>query len=187
MTFDRASVLVLMSGGVDSAACARFYQREGYAVSALFIDYGQPSRDHEWRAVQAICSILAIELSRLEITGLPQLMGKIVGRNSTLLSLALMAVPRHVGLIAIGIHAGTMYEDCSSEFLKLMQELADLYTSGQVLITAPFIQWTKRRIWEFALQNSVPIDQTFSCENGGDGPCGTCLSCRDMGALYAST
>ena len=37
---------VLMSGGIDSAACAAFLAAQGIKVSALFVDHGQAAADH---------------------------------------------------------------------------------------------------------------------------------------------
>ena len=39
--------LVLLSGGVDSAACAAFYRQLGHMVNGAFVDYGQPVRGQE--------------------------------------------------------------------------------------------------------------------------------------------
>lgn len=42
--------LVLLSGGIDSAACVAFYRRLGNDVAAVFVDYGQPVREQEERS-----------------------------------------------------------------------------------------------------------------------------------------
>jgi 7-cyano-7-deazaguanine synthase in queuosine biosynthesis len=36
-------VLVLLSGGIDSAACLDFYKELGRPPCALFVDYGHPA------------------------------------------------------------------------------------------------------------------------------------------------
>ena len=35
---------VLLSSGIDSAACVAFYRQLGHSVSGLFVDYCQPVR-----------------------------------------------------------------------------------------------------------------------------------------------
>ena len=42
LTMDRRThATVLMSGGINSAACAHFLRRQGFVVDAIFLDYGQ--------------------------------------------------------------------------------------------------------------------------------------------------
>ena len=51
--------------------------------------------------------------------------GFVIGRNALFLFTALMESEETFDLIAIGVHAGTQYYDCSDSFLKLMQALFD--------------------------------------------------------------
>ena len=44
---------VLLSGGIDSAACAYYFQQRGDNVEAVFIDYGQAAAHAEFRYAQA--------------------------------------------------------------------------------------------------------------------------------------
>jgi 7-cyano-7-deazaguanine synthase in queuosine biosynthesis len=43
-----------------------------------------------------------------------------------------------------------------------MQEVCDLYTGGQVQIGAPFMNWTKGEIWDYAREHGVPLDVTHT-------------------------
>lgn len=177
------SALVLLSGGVDSACCAHFYLSAGYAVSGLFVDLGQASRIHEAKAAAAIAQALGIPLAAITIAGLTPSRGKIQGRNAALLVLGLMHFRQPCGVIATGIHAGTAYEDCSPQFVSEMQRIADLYTDGQVRVGAPFLQWTKQAVMQYARAVALPLHLTRSCESGTEVPCGLCLSCKDIEAL----
>ena len=60
-------VLVLLSGGIDSAACAQFYKRQGYSVKTLFIDYGQQAALKEAEAALKISKHLALPLNKLSL------------------------------------------------------------------------------------------------------------------------
>ena len=40
-------VLVLLSGGIDSAGCLAFYVDMGRPVTAMFVDYGQLASNQE--------------------------------------------------------------------------------------------------------------------------------------------
>ena len=89
------------------------------------------------------------------------------------------------GVIAIGIHAGTAYYDCSRSFILKAGRLVEEYTDGAITVAAPFVDWTKREIWDYCSVKEVPVNLTYSCEVGGEQPCGSCLSCKDLEALHA--
>jgi 7-cyano-7-deazaguanine synthase len=131
-------------------------------VSALFVDYGQPDADKEAASAAAVSKHYAIELRTLALTGYEPPDGYVQGRNAVFLSLALMKTTFSCGLIALGIHGGTPYVDCTSRFCCKMQEVCDLYTGGQVQIGAPFMDWTKSEIWDYACEHGVPLDVTHT-------------------------
>jgi 7-cyano-7-deazaguanine synthase len=178
------SVLVLLSGGVDSTACAAFYRSQRYDVSALFVEYGQGALRQERRAALRIAKQAAIPLTTVAISGLgPFGKGYIPARNALLLMAALSHWQARKGMIALGIHAGTTYADCSQGFVDAVQRLFDVYTDGRARLTCPFLAWTKAQVWAYCREAGVPLDLTYSCERGGDRPCGRCLSCKDRRAL----
>jgi len=61
--------IVLLSGGIDSAACVAFYKQLGHDVSGLFIDYGQPVREQEERSAAAIAAHYKIPFTIVRCTG----------------------------------------------------------------------------------------------------------------------
>ncbi|HSU52795.1 MAG TPA: 7-cyano-7-deazaguanine synthase [Candidatus Dormibacteraeota bacterium] len=178
------SVCVLLSGGIDSAACVAFYLVRGFQVRALHVDYNQPAARNEEAASAAIAKHYNVERLSLRLRGAaPKSPGLIYGRNGMLLLIALMELRQESSLFATGIHAGTRYADCSQSFVRAMQGVFDLYTDGVCRVAAPFVEWSKRDIWEFCAKHQVPIELTYSCEFGGHKPCGKCLSCKDKEAL----
>jgi 7-cyano-7-deazaguanine synthase len=180
-------VLVLVSGGLDSTACLHFYLEFGRPPEGLFIDYGQPAAGKEISAVRNICDYFNVPLQIFRLPSSSILnTGFIVGRNLLLGAVALFIKPKNISVIAMGIHAGTRYPDCTPEFLQLLQSLYDLSSDKYVSISAPFIEWTKADIWEYCRINEIPVDLTYSCEFGTDPPCGSCLSCRDRKVLSVS-
>jgi 7-cyano-7-deazaguanine synthase len=182
----RPEVLVLLSGGIDSAACLDFYLDLGRAPCALFVDHGQPAATHEERAARAMASHYGVPIACLKLKGArPKSSGLISGRNAFLMIAALMERPPSVSVIATGIHAGTGYSDCSKDFVARMQALLDVYAEG-VQVAAPFLDWAKPDVIEYCFLRGVPIDLTYSCERGLVPPCGSCLSCMDREALDAS-
>ncbi|HTE54972.1 MAG TPA: 7-cyano-7-deazaguanine synthase [Kofleriaceae bacterium] len=176
--------LVLLSGGIDSCATLALYLRRSSAVSALFVDYGQAAAGQERAAVQRVAAHYDVALSMAECTGLGRLeAGYVRGRNALLLHMALASARFEIGQIAMGLHAGTPYADCSPTFVAEMQRGFDLYCDGQIRAVAPFIDQDKRGVVAFCREANVPMDLTYSCERGASPPCGTCLSCLDRLAL----
>lgn len=182
----RLNVLVLLSGGIDSTALIHFYKAQGSNVNGLFIDFGQISGKREKEAAKQIADYFGIELFQLKCTGINRWeAGYIPGRNAFLLYSALMNFPAQNGIIAIGIHSGTNYIDCTFEFVSMIQKSFDLYTDGQINVGTPFMDWKKNEIYYYSQRNKLPLHLTYSCELGELQPCGKCISCKDLEALNA--
>lgn len=177
---------VLVSGGIDSAALLAFYLRQRFSVRALFVDFGQPAAKQESRAASSVCKHYGVRLSIMTVKcGATFSPGEIPGRNAFLVFAAMLVCGAQPGIIAIGIHEGPPYYDCSEGFLKRIQAVVDGYAAGRIKVAAPFLKWGKQIIWEFCKKVGVPVDSTYSCEKGGVRPCGKCLSCKDREALSA--
>jgi 7-cyano-7-deazaguanine synthase len=179
-------VAILLSGGMDSAACAHYLQKKGQLVHGIFIDYGQKAALPELNAAERLSTVLGISLSTIQVKT-PQSFGagEISGRNAFLVFCGLLVAGGREGLdaIALGIHAGTPYYDCSPAFLEIIGRLVAEYTDGRTRVAAPFIDWTKQEIFEYCTDVGIPIDVSYSCESGETPPCGSCLSCRDRRIL----
>jgi 7-cyano-7-deazaguanine synthase len=176
------TVKLLIGGGIDSAALIPFYQSRSAVLHAVHFDYGQPSASAERRAVRAICRHYRMPLDTQKLgIPLPSEHGEYRGRNGLLLIAAagLNPVP---SAVAIGIHAGTSYYDCSPAFLRDINRLFDGYFGGMLSVEAPFVDFDKRDVCGFAREVDVPLALTFSCERTSRAPCGECLSCRDRDA-----
>lgn len=178
----RAAVTLLLSGGLDSAACVNYYRHLGYLVSPLFVSYQQPAVERERRAAQEISRYYDLELSEISCKTFPvPASGLIMGRNGFLIfSAAMWSQGR--GLIGIGLHAGTPYVDSSEEFLVGINQLVIDSTQNTQRVDAPFITWSKGQVWRYAIDSGVPIDLTYSCE-ASEYPCGNCASCQDRALL----
>ena len=181
-------ILVLLSGGVDSAACVQIYSEMDRPLCALFVDYGQPSVKPELSAAHAIAEHYSLALMKTQWRG-PSVKqaGLVPGRNAFLLSAALLERPPSISGVVVGVHAGTDYPDCSQAFVATMQEVADIYTNGALQILAPLVDWQKIEVYEYCKAGRVPLPLTYSCEAGGPPPCGECLSCKDRELLNART
>ena len=182
--FPRRAV-VLLSGGIDSFACAHFLRSQQFAISAVFVDFGQSAAPQESSASARISSQLGIERMVIRLKAEDRELfeaGEVPGRNLALLAVAAMFThgPR---VVALGIHAGTAYFDCSPAFLRQADRLVSECTSGAAALVAPFVHWTKPDVVSYAQSEGLDLTLTYSCERGTVPPCGTCLSCKDRRAL----
>jgi 7-cyano-7-deazaguanine synthase len=175
-------VIVLVSGGIDSAACIYYYLQGNFAVESLHVNYGQLSATKEADAVRAVTLAAGIPLHTISAASFPAMTGEIRGRNAFLLMAALMAFPEHSGLFALGIHAGTGYADCSPAFVAAAQAVFDVYADGRVRIDAPFLTWSKGDVYSY-FSSRGDIRMTYSCELGRLQPCDACRSCADLRSL----
>lgn len=180
------SVVVLVSGGIDSAALLAFYLSQRFSVRAVFVDFGQAAARQESRAARAVCKHYGVALSIMTVeSAVTFAAGEVIGRNAFLIFSALLVGGARPRMIAIAIHEGPPYYDCSESFLKSIQTVVDGYAAGKVKVAAPFLKWRKQVIWEFCKEVKVPVESTYSCEKGGVPPCGKCLSCMDREELDA--
>jgi len=181
MTID---ALVLLSGGIDSTACAWHLRNQGHSVQGLFVDYGQKAAPLEKRAARALSKALDIGLDYVSVKSPTHFgAGEIAGRNAFLVFTALMTAKLHTGVIALAIHSGTTYYDCSTAFAKSIDRLVAEHTDGRVRLSTPFITWSKKNIVDYYKVSRLPIELTYSCESGQVPTCGRCLSCRDRRML----
>ncbi len=152
----RERAVVLLSGGLDSATVAAEWVREGCAVHALTVDYGQRHRV-EIEAARFLARHLGVEehlVLRLDLRAvggsaltadipvpkadhpedpvLPEIpVTYVPARNALFLSLALgLAEARGARRIGIGVNEVDYsgYPDCRPEFLAAFQRMADLAT-----------------------------------------------------------
>lgn len=175
---------VLMSGGIDSAACAAFLIGQGLEVSAVFIDHGQAAADCERVAVRSLAAVLQIQVQELVLKGAARFgPGELIGRNAFLVFSAILATRARSSRIALGLHAGTPYYDCSPAFVDTINRSVAEHTDNAVQVVAPFIHWTKREVYDYFIRLGLPVEMTYSCESGISPTCGKCASCQDRKAL----
>lgn len=180
------SATVLFSGGIDSLCCVDFLRTQGFLVQGLFVNYGQVAASHEREAVEALASKMQIPMQSVYCEAKRHFSsGEVIGRNQLLISLGLVYSGMTTGVLAIGIHAGTDYFDCSEKYFQSSASLIAEQSNGRIELVAPFLTWQKTEIYKFALDRQLPIESTYSCEQGDWPPCGGCLSCRDRENLHA--
>lgn len=178
--------LILFSGGIDSSALIPYYKNLDSEVELLYINYGQNAYQKEWKSALRVAEFYQLQISKIELKGIQNLSDEIIGRNLFLISTAILHKQKDHGIISIGIHSGTNYKDCEPEFISICNRILIEQSLLSLKIDAPFISMQKNEIWEFANQNNVPLDLTYSCELGLNQPCNSCPSCKDLIKLYGT-
>ena len=181
------NVLVLSSGGIDSTACLSYYISNGYSPSAMWVDYGQIAKAPELNAVKAVTAHFDVPLKIIKLQGLQWFLAQsndeFRGRNLLLASIGVCSFPSSHGLIAMGIHEGTNYRDCSIEFQTEIDTLVRMVSNGCLTTDFPFGKLTKGDIAAFCERANVPVNLTYSCLRGVVPPCGRCIACEDRNAI----
>jgi|15BtaG_2_1085339.scaffolds.fasta_scaffold14418_2 7-cyano-7-deazaguanine synthase len=179
-------VLVLMSGGLDSAVCAAAAVAGGHDVIGLFFDWMQPARREERQAATAQAERLGIRLHTMRsyvhadksMHAAPGETGPRVvpGRNLVFLALAAnLGAERGVHQIRIGCTAADAadYRDCRADFIEALSALSP------VPISAPLVAMQRDEVRRVAVALGVDLSEVWSCyaprERGV--PCGACNSC----------
>jgi len=199
--------VVLLSGGMDSAAVVAIAQEQGFDVHALSVRYGQrhtSELDAAARVAQAMGvgahktvdvdlrsiggSALTDDIDVPEAGGAGIPVTYVPARNTIMLSLALgWAEVLGAADIFCGVNAVDYsgYPDCRPEFVEAFERLANLATKAGVegagiRVHAPLQRMGKGDIVREGVRLGVDFGLTVSCYNAdADGrACGHCDACR---------
>ena len=154
----KSCVLVLASGGIDSSTLIDFYLKRDVEIHCVHFQYGQASAESEKRSFEKICEHYKVEHHIIQISfPMAKRKEELIFRN-LLFILAACSVKQPPFRVAIGIHTGTPYYDCTKAFLDDCQRILDGYFSGTVGVEAPFLKHWKSDIIQYAKENKVPLD-----------------------------
>ena len=201
-------VVVLLSGGLDSATVLAAAKSAGYACHAIAFDYGQKHRAELFAAArvaeaQGAESFRIIRLDARAFSGsaltdddlaVPESPTEgipityVPARNTIFLAHALgMAEALGATDLALGVNAVDYsgYPDCRPAFIDAFEALANLATkvgveSGAFEVHAPLLMLTKAEIIRWGTELGVPYHLTVSCYQATEAglACGRCDSCR---------
>lgn len=200
------SVLVSLSGGMDSATVLARCLSTAEDVQAVAFRYG--SKHNEWELAQAkrLAAHYGVRFDVLDLSGFmsgfdsalmksdgrgvpeghytaPTMSQTVVpGRNMIFASiLAGLAWSRRLDTVALGVHAGdhAVYPDCRPEFVEAMQLAIEQATDGDVTLYTPFLHQKKANILAWGLEHGVPYELTRTCYKDQELACGKCGSCRE--------
>lgn len=184
------NVVVLTSGGIDSALMLYLFTKEGHVVFPLHINYGQLAEEHEWNSCKAICSHFLLEPYKMDIEGFGKLPSGLTNReldiykdaflptrNLTFITLAsAYAYTKSAQMVAIGLLSNPIFPDQTKNFIEKSQISISESLGKPIQISAPLIELDKRDILRLADEYAIP-KVTYFCHAGSDTPCGKCVSC----------
>lgn len=207
--------VVLLSGGMDSAAVIAIAREQGFAVHALSVRYGQrhtSELDAAGRVAEAlgVAAHKVVDVDLRSIGGsaltddaidVPEAGGEgipstyVPARNTIMLSLALgWAEVLGANDIFCGVNAVDYsgYPDCRPEFIAAFQALANLATKAGVegaglRVHAPLQFLGKADIVREGVRLGVDFGLTVSCyqADAQGRACGHCDACRLRAAGFA--
>lgn len=197
--------LVLLSGGVDSAVCAKLARDSRARVDAIFFRYGQRHEEPELRAARVIHE--ALGLNDFHVATVGQMAGALTGsrelepmaegatvspaylpaRNLIFLATA-ASYAEAFGANELWIGANLSdragFPDCRPAFIRSMRAVLALAvaTQGGLDIVAPLIDKPKASVWALGRRHGVPLGMTWSCytpepTEHGLRQCGRCDAC----------
>ncbi|KLJ00163.1 7-cyano-7-deazaguanine synthase QueC [Luteimonas sp. FCS-9] len=201
------NAVVLLSGGMDSAAVVAIAREQGFAVHALSVRYGQRHTSELDAAARVAAALGAVAHKTVDVdlrafggsaltddievpeagsAGIP--VTYVPARNTIMLSLALGwaevigAADLFCGVNAVD-YSG--YPDCRPEFVAAFERLANLATKAGVegagiRVHAPLQHMSKADIVREGLRLGVDFGLTVSCyrADAQGRACGHCDACR---------
>lgn len=203
--------MVIYSGGMDSYTLLNRYKMQGCTLYALSFDYGQRHKK-ELRYAGQVCQTSGIPHKIIDIGQINQLLAGssltdniqvpeghhedqsmrstvVPNRNMIMLSLAIgYAVSVRATKVAYGAHGGdhAIYPDCRPDFVAKMNAVAAVANYDPVVISAPYLHWTKTEILREGLAMGLDYSQTWTCYNGREQACGRCGSCVERLEAFAA-
>ncbi|RPD87890.1 7-cyano-7-deazaguanine synthase QueC [Luteimonas sp. 100069] len=199
--------VVLLSGGMDSAAVIAIAREQGFDVHALSVRYGQ-RHTSELEAAARVAAAMGVRVHKTVDVDLRSIGGSaltddidvpeaggagipvtyVPARNTIMLSLALgWAEVLGAADIFCGVNAVDYsgYPDCRPEFVEAFERLANLATKAGVegagiRVHAPLQHMGKDAIVREGVRLGVDFGLTVSCYRAdADGrACGHCDACR---------
>lgn len=196
--------IVLVSGGLDSAAALWWALDRGHEVRALTFHYHDRA-PAEVRATRRLAEAAGVELVEEDVPGLmevvdmaprpPALEGApdayVPHRNLVFYGFAAHHAERWSATRVVGGHIGADPDSFPDSGPAFFDALNDLLTQsrwpdapGDLRIVNPLEGSSKAEVLELALELDVPLEATWSCGELADAPCGECPSCRERAEAF---
>jgi len=210
------NIIILLSGGMDSATLLWLAKKEFKKIYTISFDYGQ-KHNIELKFAKELSKLAKVEKHFIvEIPHLKNLEGNALTdenleipsenypdeppittvpmRNLTFLSIAAaFADIYEIENIGIGIHSvDSPYPDCRAEFASAVEAAINASSimvakkKNRIRVYTPFLGKTKTDILKLGLELGVPYEKTYSCYKGTIPPCGECATCLQRKEAFES-
>jgi 7-cyano-7-deazaguanine synthase len=202
-------IVVLASGGADSAILVADLAARGHIVHPLYIRFGlaweKVEEEHLRRFLDALPDEKAIQ--PLEVIELPvaDVYGShwgvsgsgvpdettsadavyLPGRNLLLLTkTSVWCAHQGIETIALGTLLGNPFGDSTPEFFRGFGRLSSMALGNPLEVVTPFAGLTKSEVLQ--LGRDLPLEHTFSCMAPVGGQhCGRCNKCAERRSGFA--
>lgn len=191
------SELLLLSGGIDSAALASWRRPS----LCLTIDYGQKSAEAEIQASKQICADLNLQ-HKVGVWRIPDLGAGDMSlsqrsrhsihtefwpfRNQYLITLAAMvAIKEECNSVLIGtVRTDDRHKDGSISFIEMLSSLLS-FQEGNIKLAAPAALLTSAELIQISGIKASTIAWAHSCHTS-DLACGQCRGCQKHSEVMSS-
>jgi 7-cyano-7-deazaguanine synthase len=203
-------VVVLASGGMDSAVLVADLSGRGEVVQPIYIRFGLSwegaEEEHLRRFLDSLpkdCAarpLIALEFPITDVYGLhwsvsgtavpdedtPDSAVYLPGRNLLLLAKSsVWCALNNFAVVALGTLKGNPFADSSPEFFDGLAALAGLALDRPLVVEAPFAGLTKAEVLERG--RHLALELTFSCIDPQHGEhCGRCNKCAERRRAFAA-
>lgn len=206
-----AKVVVVVSGGMDSATLLYHILAEGHETRAISVDYGQ-RHVKELDYARQLCEGVNVPHQVADLSAINPIFGNnslsgrdmevpeghyaeesmkqtvVPNRNMLLLSVAIAsAAANKFNAVAYGAHSGdhAIYPDCRPEFAEAMDQAARLCDWNPIELWRPFVHLDKGQIAKRGVDLGVPFEKTWTCYKGLDLHCGKCGACVERKEAFS--
>ena len=204
-------VVVLASGGVDSAVLVADKSLRGEIVQPIYIRFGLAwegvEEEHLLRFLDSLppdrraLPLVALDFPVTDVYGshwsvsgdevpdqdTPDNAVYLPGRNLLLLAKSsVWCALNDFGVMAVGTLKGNPFADSGADFFDGLASLASLALDRPLAVETPFAELTKVEVLERG--RDLPLELTFSCMNPQEGEhCGRCNKCAERRRAFSAS
>ena len=204
-------IVVVLSGGMDSAVLLYHLLDAGHTVKTLSVNYGQ-RHVRELESAAALSARVGVEHRVADLRSINPLLGNnslssdqteipeghyeeesmkltvVPNRNMIMLSVAVgWSLALKFDAVAYGAHSGdhAIYPDCREEFAEALDRAVSLCDWHGMRLIRPFVKMNKGQIAKRGAELAVPFELTWTCYKGEEVHCGKCGACQERREAFA--
>lgn len=191
----QTKVLLMVSGGPDSATLANFVQKEnapGTQIHAIYLRSGHPSDDQEIQSANQIVQGVGGKLEIIDISPTVTALGAariLIHSEASIMpfgNVIALGVAESYGLrigaskLYIALHADDADEsiEYTDDYMRGLNALFSKANELAPKVEVPFINMRKVDVFKKGIELGTNYSVTWSCIRGKEKHCGECGACR---------